>query len=994
MSSPTEAGSATSRTPREHSFAPPDFQALFECIPTPCLALDPELRVIAVSSAYTEATLTRREDILGRDMFDIFPDNPDDPAADGVHNLRASLERVLQTGQPDLMPVQKYDIRRPPEQGGGFEVRYWTPINTPVLDAEGRLRYIIHKAEDVTEFVMLREQKLEQSRITDSLRQQAEKMEADIYARSKTIAENNLRLHQANTELERLYEKTRELDELKTQFFANISHELRTPLTLILGPVGKHLADPDLAPALRRDLEVVERNARMLYRHVSDLLDVAKLEAGRMVMHYTEGDLAHLTRVIASHFDSLAEGRRIRYAVTTPPDLTAQVDAEKYQRILLNLLSNAFKFAGDGGAIQLRLTAAGGQARIEVEDNGPGIPEAMREQVFEPFRQVEGGSSRHHGGTGLGLAIVRELAQLHGGSVRIDAAPSGGALFILELPLLAPPGTQLQAQGEALPGDLSRQALEELQPPPALPEHRQGRADAALPLVLVVEDNPDMNAFICEALGRHYRVASARDGQEGLEMACRQTPDLIVSDVMMPRLSGDRMVQALRQEPALAGVPVVILTAKADEDLRIRLLQDSVQDFLNKPFSVEELLARVGSLLAERLQAADLLRQSEKRFRATFSQAAVGMAHVAPDGRWLLVNQRLCDIIGYPREELLGRTFQEITHPDDLYSDLEQMHRLLAGEIDSYAMEKRYRHRDGHLVWINLTVSLVRAADGSPEYFIAAVEDIQRRKEAEGEIHRLNADLERRVEERTAELRAANRELDSFAHAVSHDLRAPLRAITGFSRAIIEDHGTALPAEAREFLDHIIASGQQMGALIEGLLTLSRSSREELRRDDIDLSALARRILEELARSEPGHRVAWQVEDGLAARGDIRMIEVVLRNLLGNAWKYTARTAAPLIRVHARRQEKQIQFCIADNGAGFDMAQVDKLFQPFQRLHRQDEFPGIGIGLATVQRVVHRHGGSIEARGEAGHGASFCFTLPLPENEPAPPAPSTPAAPG
>jgi len=185
-----------------------------------------------------------------------------------------------------------------------------------------------------------------------------------------------------------------------------------------------------------------------------------------------------------------------------------------------------------------------------------------------------------------------------------------------------------------------------------------------------------------------------------------------------------------------------------------------------------------------------------------------------------------------------------------------------------------------------------------------------------------------------------------------------------------------------------------MGALIEGLLTLSRSSREELRRDDIDLSALARRILEELARSEPGHRVAWQVEDGLAARGDIRMIEVVLRNLLGNAWKYTARTAAPLIRVHARRQEKQIQFCIADNGAGFDMAQVGKLFQPFQRLHRQDEFPGIGIGLATVQRVVHRHGGSIEARGEAGHGASFCFTLPLPENEPAPPAPSTPAAPG
>lgn len=962
----------------------PDFQALFESIPSPCLALDPQLRVIAVSYAYASATMQRREDMLGRTMFDIFPDNPDDPSADGVRNLHASLQRVLRHKVADVMAVQKYDITRPPEQGGGFEVRYWNPVNSPVLDERGEVRYIIHRAEDITEFILLKEQRLAENRLTDSLREQAEKMEADIYARAKEVAESNDRLHQANGELARLYDKTRELDRLKTQFFANISHELRTPLTLILGPVAKQLAIQELPTACRRDLEVVERNARLLYRHVNDLLDVAKLEAGRMVLHYAEIDLARFTRVIVSHFESLAENRGIAYGAETPPTLNAQVDGEKFQRILLNLLSNAFKFVPDGGAIQVHLRHDQRHLHLQVQDNGPGIPEDMRQAVFEPFRQVEGGSTRQRGGTGLGLAIVRELAQLHGGTVHLEGSPGGGALFTLKLPLLAPAGTLLQVADDSLDPDAPRQIMEELALA-AVPAAATAVLPAAgsAPLVLVVEDNPDMNSFIAEALGQHYRVLTARDGQEGLEAARAHRPDLIVSDMMMPRLNGEQMVQALRQEPALQDVPIVILTAKADEDLRIRLLQDGVQDYLNKPFSVDELQARVDGMLAERRQAANLLRESEARFRATFAQAGVGMAHVAPDGRWLLVNQRLCDITGYNREELADRTFQEITHPDDLHNDLEQVQRLLAGEIDSYSMEKRYLHQDGHIQWVNLTVSLVRQPDGSPHYFIAAVEDIQRRKAAEEEIRHLNADLEQRVEARTAELQAANKELDSFANAVSHDLRAPLRAMTGFSRAILEDYGETLEGDAREYLQRIVDAGKHMGSLIEGLLSLSRSTREQLQRERVDISAMAERILQELQRSAPERRVHWQVEGDLAAEGDPRMVEVVLQNLLGNAWKYTAHTATAEIRIYARRQPQQIAFCIADNGAGFDMAQANRLFQPFQRLHRQEQFPGIGIGLATVQRVVHRHGGSIHATATPGQGAEFCFTLPLPEELPA-----------
>jgi signal transduction histidine kinase len=263
------------------------------------------------------------------------------------------------------------------------------------------------------------------------------------------------------------------------------------------------------------------------------------------------------------------------------------------------------------------------------------------------------------------------------------------------------------------------------------------------------------------------------------------------------------------------------------------------------------------------------------------------------------------------------------------------------------------------------------------EAHAALEQDIGARKRATDEIEQLNRELNHIV----SQLQGANQELEGFAYSVSHDLRAPLRAMSGFSAALVEDFGDKLEGEARDFLDEIVIGSRHMGQLIDGLLTLSRSTRGELHHDRVDISVMAGRIRVELEKSEPERRVECRIEPGLSAEGDARMIEMVMRNLLENAWKYTTSVAEPIIRVYSELEGGERFFCVADNGAGFDMAHAEKLFQPFQRLHRQEEFPGIGIGLATAQRIVQRHGGTIHATGAPRKGATFRFSLPYREHD-------------
>lgn len=413
-------------------------------------------------------------------------------------------------------------------------------------------------------------------------------------------------LESANQELERLYARLKEFDDLKTQFFANISHELRTPLTLIMGPTERLQTATNLTATQHDDLAVVMRNARTLLATVNDLLDIARLEAGQLTLSYSQVDLAQLVRLTGDHFSGLARERGVTFTLETPPTLPIQVDADHIQRVLINLVMNAFKFTPINGKVRVSLFAGDHQAQLIIADNGPGVPPALRELIFERFRQGDGGATRRYGGTGLGLAIAREIIELHNGKLTVDDAPEGGAQFIATLPIT----TFAPAAPVVVPDQRPALPMPVLPPNPVAPVEpvRELAEEGEQALILVVEDNPDMQRFIVSALASHYRVATADNGVTGLHQALALRPDLILSDVMMPDMSGDQLVQELRTHAELNITPIILLTAKADPQLRMRMLQTGAQDYLIKPFAEDELRTRIANLIATK-RARELLQR-------------------------------------------------------------------------------------------------------------------------------------------------------------------------------------------------------------------------------------------------------------------------------------------------------------------------------------------------------------------------------------------------
>jgi PAS domain S-box-containing protein len=519
----------------------PNFQRLFEEIPGLYLVLDPEFRIVAASNAYLAATMTTRDEIVGRYLFDAFPDNPDDPEASGSRNLRESLERVRRSREPDTMPVQKYDIRRP---DGTFEERYWSPVNSPLLDEHRRLRFFVHRVEDVTDFVRLEKRGATQ--------------EAEIIRRS-------VELHDANARL-------RAADSAKNDFLSRMSHELRSPLTAIMG-FGQLLSFSDLDAKAQERVSMILKASDHLLAIVNEVLDLSRVQEGNVSISAETVSVQPLLDDAIELMRPLAEATDVTlHAPEFAPGVGyVFADGQRLKQVVINLLSNAIKYNRSGGSVLLRVEPADGErVRIAVTDTGKGLDEDAIAKLFVPFERLDAAVSGIEG-TGLGLALSRSLIEAMGGKVTVESIPGAGSTFTVELDRSEPIAVE-----ETVGGD-----------DPLL----QVRSYDGERTLLYVEDTVANVRVIEGVLERRpsVKLISAMFGRLGIELAHEHKPDLILLDMHLPDLTGEHVLAELQRDPATRSIPVIILSADATRPREQFLLAGAVA-YLTKPIDLRRLL--------------------------------------------------------------------------------------------------------------------------------------------------------------------------------------------------------------------------------------------------------------------------------------------------------------------------------------------------------------------------------------------------------------------
>ncbi|QJE03264.1 response regulator [Massilia forsythiae] len=517
---------------------------------------------------------------------------------------------------------------------------------------------------------------------------------------------------------QRRAEELAQIDRAKTAFFSNVSHEFRTPLTLILGPLEDALADRDdpLGPSQRRRIEVTNRNALRLLKLVNSLLDFSRIEAGRVQASYAPLDLARLTGELASVFESAMDKGGLAYSVALE-DLgqPVYVDRDMWEKIVFNLLSNAFKFTLQGG-VSVRLVRDGAMARLSVQDSGSGIPEHELPRVFERFHRIEGTPGRTYEGTGIGLALIQELVRLHGGSISVHSTLGEGTRFDVAIPFGHAhlpfdrilhgdlPADDGHRTGAAFVEEALRWLPDAALPAPARPASAAGDALAPAakpPRILIADDNNDMRAYVKSLLDPHAEVSVCADGEAAFELLLQDPPDLLLSDVMMPRLDGFGLIARIRATESLRHLAVILLSARAGEEAKIEGLQAGADDYLVKPFAANELLARVRhqvALVRERQRQQGELALRESYFHALVDVAPVMLWTTDEDGQCTYLSRRWYDYTGRSAEQDLGLGWLDNVHPDDRPHARDAFLAASAAGTP-FSVDYRLRRHDGTYRW-------------------------------------------------------------------------------------------------------------------------------------------------------------------------------------------------------------------------------------------------------------------------------------------------------
>jgi PAS domain S-box-containing protein len=802
-----------------------------------------------------------------------------------------------------------------------------------------------------------------------------------------------------------------EIDRAKTAFFSNVSHEFRTPLTLLLGPLEEARAIREREPGadVSEDLAVAHRNGLRLLKLVNTLLDFSRIEAGRVEAVYEPVDLAAVTAELAGSFRSAVEraGLALRVDATPLPE-PVYVDRDMWEKIVLNLISNAFKHTFEG-EIAVTLRAEDGAAVLEVRDSGVGMPAEQLPHVFERFHRVPNARSRTHEGTGIGLALVQELARLHGGRVDVESREGIGSAFTVRIPL----GTghlpadriatirqrEPTSVGAApfveealrwLPGGSRLADTAEL---PVARERRSGPIAVAevRARVLVADDNADMRAYAQRLLGARWEVDLVPDGLTALERIRESPPDLVLTDVMMPGLDGFELLRAIRSDPATRALPVILLSARAGEESRVEGLDAGADDYLVKPFSARELLAKVGATIelsrARREAAAaiaaseEIARRRTEQFESLLAAAPIGLYLVDDEFKIREANPTALAAFG-EIPGLIGRDFAEVMHvlwPRHYADEVVRLFRHTLETGEPYSTPEHIEQRLDRGVteyyewWIN-RIPLTEGRSGVVCWF----RDISAQVAARAAVAESQARLRQ-----AAKMEAVGR----LAGGLAHDFNNQLQALLGYTRYASMDAG--ISARGQQDLEQVQKAGWRLADLTAQLLAFSRQ--QVLRPELLDMDAAVAEALE-LLRRLIDNRIDFQVVHEAGAKwvhADRTQVQQVLMNLCINARDAMPDGGRIEVRTAVRSLDRAlpapnsgttvppgryVELVVTDTGEGIPPEHLTHIFEPF--FTTKEVGKGTGLGLATVHGIVTQSQGYVYAETGAGEGARFTVLLP------------------
>lgn len=754
------------------------------------------------------------------------------------------------------------------------------------------------------------------------------------------------------------------LDGLKNDFFANVSHEFRTPLTLMLGPVEDLLAQGEVPN--RPSLEIIHRNSLRLLKLVNTLLDFARLESGRFKASFVATDASAFTSEVASHFSTAVQSAGLNFVVDCESARERLfIDLEAWEKIVFNLLSNALKFTFEG-EIALKVEYPVDGMRLTVRDTGTGIPGKEMPHLFDRFHRVKGAQSRSHEGTGIGLSSVREMVRLHGGRIEAQSVEGQGTCFTVHIPygkthlpseLIAQTDTLREVKNaNCFLEECStwfRTVQEKTEETPAGPR----------PRILVVDDNADMRSYIARLLASHWEVEEACDGLEALGKIAHRRPDVVLSDIMMPRMSGLELLRHLRRNASTDGISVILLSARAGEEARAEGIGEGADDYLVKPFSARELVARVNTHLAlarvrhnntQNEAVISRLELEQKWLELTLNLMPIPLLLVEPKTGVVTFANRAADQLAggeFPKE-VSAEDYTRVYHLID-----EAGHAIPLNQYPTFRASRGEVVRGLRVVWDSLTgkhslvvnADMLDAAHGHPPTILMSFQDV-------------------------TELSKSIRVRDEFLSIASHELRTPITSM----RMQLQLAERIPSAERMEKLLHIFGlQTNRLTSLVEDLLDVSRIQAGSLSisPEPCNLSDVLKISAERLAVNFQNAKcpVELNIPDGVTGVWDRRRIEQVFTNLMTNAIKYAP---GRCMRISLSQKEGFVQIRFHDSGPGIAQEKQNQIFERFERAVSARNVSGLGLGLFIAKKIVSAHGGSIDVESEVGKGSAFTVTLP------------------